>query len=83
MAGIHQSGDTYKELVREGAVGPVEFIRASCRGNLLEQGTHLLDLVMSVQLAALRRCRITPGDRVADREIEALRTVLQETENHV
>lgn len=34
-----------KEVLRGGALGPLEFGRASCRGNLLEQGTHLFDLL--------------------------------------
>lgn len=34
-----------REVVRSGDLGDIEWVRASCRGNLLEQGTHLFDLV--------------------------------------
>ena len=34
-----------RELVQSGALGRIEFGRGSCRGNLLEQGTHLFDLL--------------------------------------
>ncbi len=33
-----------KETIDSGAIGAVDFIRATCRGNLLEQGTHLVDM---------------------------------------
>jgi predicted dehydrogenase len=33
-------------LIRDGALGEVRFFRASCQGNLLEQGTHLVDMLM-------------------------------------
>ena len=36
-----------KELASSGKLGEIRFIRASCRMNLLEQGTHLIDLVLS------------------------------------
>src|SRR5690606_25156786 len=35
-----------KEWVDSGTIGRVEQIQATCKGNLLEQGTHLLDLVL-------------------------------------
>ena len=35
-----------KEAIASGAIGDVGFIRATCQGNLLEQGTHLVDLAM-------------------------------------
>jgi predicted dehydrogenase len=34
-----------RALLQEGAIGELAFGRASCRGNLLEQGTHLFDLL--------------------------------------
>lgn len=34
------------EILRSGALGRLEFARGSCRGNLLEQGTHLFDLLL-------------------------------------
>jgi len=37
-----------REVVRSGALGRLEFGRGTCRGNLLEQGTHLFDLVAFV-----------------------------------
>ena len=35
-----------REILRSGALGRLEFARGSCRGNLLEQGTHLFDLLL-------------------------------------
>jgi predicted dehydrogenase len=35
-----------KGLIADGSLGEVRFLRASCQGNLLEQGTHLMDMVM-------------------------------------
>lgn len=35
-----------RSLLKDGFVGEVEFIRASTRVNILEQGTHLIDMVM-------------------------------------
>jgi len=35
-----------REILRSGALGPLQFVRGSCRGNLLEQGTHLFDLLL-------------------------------------
>jgi len=34
------------QAIRNGEVGPIRFYRATCRGNLLEQGTHLVDMVL-------------------------------------
>lgn len=34
------------QLIRDGAVGPIRFYRATCMGNLLEQGTHLVDMIL-------------------------------------
>lgn len=34
-----------RELLMGGALGRLEFGRGSCRGNLLEQGTHLFDIL--------------------------------------
>jgi predicted dehydrogenase len=33
-------------LIADGSLGDLRFLRASCQGNLLEQGTHLMDMVM-------------------------------------
>ena len=35
-----------KQTIAGGAIGEIAFIRATCQGNLLEQGTHLIDMVM-------------------------------------
>lgn len=35
-----------KEAIQSGQIGEFEFIRATCQGNLLEQGTHLVDMVL-------------------------------------
>ena len=35
-----------KEILDAGAIGQVRFMRASCQGNLLEQGTHLVDMTL-------------------------------------
>ena len=35
-----------KEFVASGGIGETGFIRASCQGNLLEQGTHLVDMAL-------------------------------------
>lgn len=35
-----------KETLDAGTIGEVRFVRASCQGNLLEQGTHLVDMVL-------------------------------------
>lgn len=35
-----------REILCSGALGPLAFVRGSCRGNLLEQGTHLFDLLL-------------------------------------
>ncbi len=35
-----------KEALASGAIGALEFIRATCQGNLLEQGTHLVDMAL-------------------------------------
>lgn len=37
-----------REIVQSGALGRIEFGRGSCRGRLLEQGTHLFDLLSFV-----------------------------------
>jgi len=34
-----------REVVRSGSLGAIEHVRASCRGNILGQGTHLFDLL--------------------------------------
>lgn len=41
----HRPFARVREFVRTGALGRLRFARASCRGNLLEQGTHLFDLL--------------------------------------
>lgn len=33
-------------LIRGGRLGSLRFFRATCRGNLLEQGTHLVDMLL-------------------------------------
>ena len=35
-----------KEMIQTGEIGQIEHIRATCQGNLLEQGTHLVDMVL-------------------------------------
>lgn len=35
-----------RETIVSGTIGEVEFIRATCQGNLLEQGTHLVDMTL-------------------------------------
>jgi len=35
-----------KEALDAGTIGQVRFLRASCQGNLLEQGTHLVDMTL-------------------------------------
>jgi predicted dehydrogenase len=35
-----------KEAIASGTIGPIEFMRATCLGNLLEQGTHLVDMAL-------------------------------------
>jgi predicted dehydrogenase len=35
-----------KGFIDSGDLGDIQFIRATCKGNLLEQGTHLIDMVM-------------------------------------
>lgn len=35
-----------KELIAGGELGDLEHLRATCQGNLLEQGTHLVDMVL-------------------------------------
>jgi predicted dehydrogenase len=35
-----------KDTIAAGTIGTVEFMRATCQGNLLEQGTHLVDMVL-------------------------------------
>jgi predicted dehydrogenase len=34
------------KVIRDGDLGPIRFYRATCMGNLLEQGTHLVDMVL-------------------------------------
>ena len=41
----HRPFQRVRELVESGALGRLEFGRGSCRGNLLEQGTHLFDML--------------------------------------
>jgi predicted dehydrogenase len=33
-------------LLREGVIGDIRFFRATCKGNILEQGTHLVDMLL-------------------------------------
>ncbi|NBD23026.1 Gfo/Idh/MocA family protein [Paenibacillus glycinis] len=35
-----------QQLLRAGAIGEIEFIRASTKVNIMEQGSHLIDMVM-------------------------------------
>ena len=35
-----------RRLLADGALGDVRFFRATCQGNLLEQGTHLVDMLL-------------------------------------
>ncbi len=35
-----------KEMIAGGVLGSVSFMRATCRGNLLEQGTHVADMLL-------------------------------------
>jgi predicted dehydrogenase len=35
-----------KAAISAGAIGEIDFMRATCQGNLLEQGTHLVDMVL-------------------------------------
>lgn len=35
-----------RALIDAGALGPVRFLRATCQGNLLEQGTHIVDMLL-------------------------------------
>lgn len=35
-----------RDTIAAGKIGDIEFIRATCQGNLLEQGTHLIDNVL-------------------------------------
>jgi len=35
-----------KEAIASGSIGDLLFLRATCQGNLLEQGTHLVDMVL-------------------------------------
>jgi predicted dehydrogenase len=41
---LHRPFARLREVVSGGALGRLEFGRGSCRGNLLEQGTHLFDM---------------------------------------
>ena len=41
----HRPFQRVRQLVESGSLGRLEFGRGSCRGNLLEQGTHLFDMV--------------------------------------
>lgn len=41
----HRPFQRVREVLESGVIGRVEFGRGSCRGNLLEQGTHLFDLL--------------------------------------
>ncbi len=43
----HRPFERLRAAVASGDLGRIEFGRASCRGNLLEQGTHLFDMVCS------------------------------------
>ncbi|MGQ9632236.1 MAG: Gfo/Idh/MocA family protein [bacterium] len=35
-----------KDTIASGAIGEINFIHSSCQGNLLEQGTHLVDMTL-------------------------------------
>lgn len=35
-----------KNLIQAGTLGEISFIRATCQGNLLEQGTHVIDMLL-------------------------------------
>jgi predicted dehydrogenase len=35
-----------KDTIAAGAIGEIDFMRATCQGNLLEQGTHLVDMTL-------------------------------------
>ena len=35
-----------RKIICEGAVGEIDHMRATCQGNLLEQGTHIIDMVL-------------------------------------
>ena len=35
-----------QRLIRDGAIGRTRFFRATCKGNILEQGTHLVDMLL-------------------------------------
>ena len=35
-----------REIIAGGVIGEIDFMRATCQGNLLEQGTHLIDMAM-------------------------------------
>lgn len=41
----HRPFERIRQVVESGALGRLEFGRGSCRGNLLEQGTHLFDML--------------------------------------
>lgn len=42
MKGWREAG----KIIRDGEIGKIDFIRASCNGNLLEQGTHVVDMAL-------------------------------------
>lgn len=44
----HAPFQRLRDAVQSGELGAIEWARASCRGNLLEQGTHLFDMVSFV-----------------------------------
>ena len=44
----HRPHIELREAIQAGELGEIEWVRASCRGNILEQGTHLFDLVSFV-----------------------------------
>jgi predicted dehydrogenase len=35
-----------KDTITAGTIGEIDFMRATCQGNLLEQGTHLIDMTL-------------------------------------
>jgi len=35
-----------KDTIASGTIGEIDFLRATCQGNLLEQGTHLVDMAL-------------------------------------
>lgn len=38
-----------RDIIEQGTLGKLRFFRATCKGNLLEQGTHLVDMLLFFQ----------------------------------